>query len=108
VEAHESASGVQHVAQHSFHHVEQQQQHLDSSPVDCIKWRVAGGVVSVDEEELIEWTKRLTEDEETVGKGPRRCGDVVKLVDLLVEQTADLKVALKDSMKFCHYANWLP
>ena len=32
---------IAYVAQHSFHHVEQ---HLESSPVDYMKWRFAGGV----------------------------------------------------------------
>lgn len=61
---------VAYVAQHSFHHVEQ---HLDSSPVDYIKWRFCGGV---DREELTKPSKKLTEEEEVSKKGPRKYGDV--------------------------------
>jgi len=46
------------VAQHSFHHVEQ---HLDTSPVDYMKWRFSGGV---DKEDLARPDKKLTDEEE--------------------------------------------
>ena len=61
---------IAYVAQHSFHHVEQ---HLDSSPVDYIKWRFSGGV---DKEDMAKPTVALTEDEVADIKRERRYGDV--------------------------------
>jgi len=49
---------IAYVAQHSFHHVEQ---HLDTSPVDYMKWRFSGGV---DKEDLARPDKKLTDEEE--------------------------------------------
>lgn len=48
---------IAYVAQHSFHHVEQ---HVDSSPVDYIKWRFADGF---DREDMTKASTELTEDE---------------------------------------------
>jgi elongation factor 3 len=60
---------VAYVAQHSFHHVEQ---HMDSSPVDYIKWRFFGGV---DKESMNKATTKLTDEEKEVKK-ERKYGDV--------------------------------
>jgi elongation factor 3 len=57
---------VAYVAQHSFHHVEQ---HLDSSPVDYIKWRFAGGA---DKEDLAKPTMALTEEEVVASKEEKK------------------------------------
>lgn len=66
---------VAYVAQHSFHHVEQ---HLDSSPVDYIKWRFAGGV---DKENLQRPTMKMTEEETLERKAEgQRYGDVDQVV----------------------------
>jgi elongation factor 3 len=66
---------VAYVAQHSFHHVEQ---HLDSSPVDYMKWRFYGGV---DREDLAKPTMKLTEEEEVVVKSAeRKYGDVEEVL----------------------------
>jgi len=66
---------IAYVAQHSFHHIEQ---HLDSSPVDYIKWRFHGGV---DREDLARPSKKLTEDEEAAvgAKAEKRYGDVLEV-----------------------------
>jgi len=61
---------IAYVAQHSFHHVEQ---HLDTSPVDYMKWRFSGGV---DKEDLARPDKKLTEEEEVLLKTDRKYGDV--------------------------------
>lgn len=62
---------IAYVAQHSFHHVEM---HLDSSPVDYMKWRFYGGV---DREDMARPDKKLTEEEEVVLMGgERKYGDV--------------------------------
>jgi elongation factor 3 len=65
---------VAYVAQHSFHHVEQ---HLDSSPVDYMKWRFYGGV---DREDMARPDKKMTEEEEIVFTGERKYGDVEEVV----------------------------
>jgi elongation factor 3 len=66
---------IAYVAQHSLHHVEQ---HLDSSPVDYIKWRFAGGV---DKESLSKTTTKLTEEEEAEEKArPKKYGEVDKIL----------------------------
>jgi len=65
---------VAYVAQHSFHHVEQ---HLDSSPVDYIKWRFAGGA---DKEDLAKPTMALTEEEVVASKEEKKYGDVVEVL----------------------------
>lgn len=65
---------VAYVAQHSFHHVEQ---HLDTSPVDYMKWRFYGGV---DREDMARPDKKLTEDEAQVIVGERKYGDVIEVV----------------------------
>lgn len=54
------------MAQHSFHHVEQ---HLNSSPVDYIKWRFADGF---DREDMTKASTELTEEE----KEPKKLGAV--------------------------------
>lgn len=64
---------VAYVAQHSFHHVEK---HLDSSPVDYIKWRFYGGV---DRENMEKSTMKLDE-EEIEKKAEKRFGDVDQVV----------------------------
>jgi elongation factor 3 len=65
---------VAYVAQHSFHHVEQ---HLDSSPVDYIKWRFSGGV---DKEAMNKATTKLTDEEQEEIKTERKYGDVDKVM----------------------------
>jgi len=65
---------VAYVAQHSFHHVEQ---HLDSSPVDYMKWRFYGGV---DREDMARPDKKLTEEEAEQFTGERKYGDVEEVV----------------------------
>jgi elongation factor 3 len=62
------------VAQHSFHHVEQ---HLDSSPVDYMKWRFHGGV---DKEDLARPNMKLTEEEVLERKQEKKYGDVVEVM----------------------------
>jgi elongation factor 3 len=57
---------IAYVAQHSFHHVEQ---HLNSSPVDYIKWRFADGY---DREDMTKASTELTEEE----LAPKKLGDV--------------------------------
>ena len=60
---------IAYVAQHSFYHVEQ---HLDSSPVDYIKWRFSGGV---DKEAMNKVSTKLTEEERELQR-ERKYGDV--------------------------------
>jgi elongation factor 3 len=65
---------IAYVAQHSLHHVEQ---HLDSSPVDYIKWRFYGGV---DKESLAKANTKLTEEEEVEEKTrEKKYGEVDKV-----------------------------
>eukprot|EP00607_Mallomonas_marina_P007760 CAMPEP_0182417132 /NCGR_PEP_ID=MMETSP1167-20130531/1517_1 /TAXON_ID=2988 /ORGANISM="Mallomonas Sp, Strain CCMP3275" /LENGTH=600 /DNA_ID=CAMNT_0024590453 /DNA_START=85 /DNA_END=1887 /DNA_ORIENTATION=- len=62
---------VSYIAQHSLHHIEQ---HLDTTPVNYIKWRFMGGV---DKEEMSKTTTKLSEEEEEViKKGEKKYGDV--------------------------------
>lgn len=62
---------IAYVAQHSLHHVDQ---HLETSPVDYIKWRFHGGV---DKEEFQKATTKLTEEEiEEKKHGEKKYGDV--------------------------------
>ena len=61
---------IAYVAQHSFHHIEQ---HLDTSPVDYIKWRFAGGV---DREDMTKANTKITEEEEIQQKAARKYGDI--------------------------------
>lgn len=65
---------IAYVAQHSLHHVEE---HLDSSPVDYIKWRFHGGV---DKEKLDRPDIKLTEEEVSQQKTDRKYGDVLEVV----------------------------
>ena len=65
---------VAYVAQHSFHHVEQ---HLDSSPVEYIKWRFSGGV---DKEDISKPTMKLTEEEEIEAKGEHKMGYILSIL----------------------------
>jgi elongation factor 3 len=60
---------IAYVAQHSFHHIEQ---HVDTSPVDYIKWRFNGGV---DKEDLAK-IARGPEDEKAVVAPKKLWGDV--------------------------------
>jgi elongation factor 3 len=64
---------IAYVAQHSFHHVEE---HMESSPVDYMKWRFGGGV---DREALDKPTMKVTEDEEAEIIAERKYGDVVEI-----------------------------
>lgn len=62
------------VAQHSFHHIEQ---HLDTTPVDYIKWRFHAGV---DKEDLAKPIMQLTEEEVEENKKPKKFGDIEQIV----------------------------
>lgn len=65
---------VAYIAQHSLHHVEQ---HLDTSPVNYIKWRFDGGV---DKEEMSKSTAKLTEEEELELNTGKKYGDVEQVL----------------------------
>lgn len=65
---------IAYVAQHSFHHIEE---HLDSSPVDYIKWRFAGGV---DKENLLKANTKMTEEEMKESQQQKQYGDVDEIL----------------------------
>jgi len=63
---------IAYVAQHSFHHVEQ---HLDSSPVDYMKWRFADGVDREDAEKIAEAGNLNSSD-----ASDKKYGDVIDVI----------------------------
>ena len=65
---------VAYVAQHSFHHIEQ---HLDTTPVDYMKWRFSGGF---DKEDMAKASTKLTEEEIQERKGERKYGDIDQIL----------------------------
>ena len=64
---------IAYVAQHSFHHIEE---HVDTTPVDYMKWRFTGGV---DREDMSKANTKLTVEEEQHQKDNLKYGDILSI-----------------------------